>query len=85
MDKYETAALNFANRERKKQGKEPLEELPKGYPCSAGFCPIANAIEMLVTERGDLSRVPSRWPDTRTAVEFIARFDAGKYPHLEQA
>ena len=44
MDKYERAALNFANKIRKAQKRKPLTKLPKGEMDDPGFCPIANAI-----------------------------------------
>jgi hypothetical protein len=44
MDKYERAALKFANRIRRIQGRELLVALPTGDTGEENSCPIANAI-----------------------------------------
>lgn len=68
------AVLAWVNKIRKKSGKRPLKQLPKGYRKDGYSCPLARAtgLPMTMYVKGS---VPGR---------FIADFDDGKYPWLEQ-
>lgn len=91
---YREAALQFVNAIRETQGREPLLELPKGWPGSPRHCPIAEGIngQFLASVGGHEARyyrkrflradqeMEFQMPDT--VHRFVAHFDMGEYPDL---
>ncbi len=77
------AALRFANRYRKQEGRKPLKGLPKGYRSDPLGCPLG---------RATLAEADTDWlqPDDGEQIDypalvarFVYLFDMGKLPDLE--
>ena len=81
--------LEWANRWRVEGGVEPLDDLPKGVPCRAEACPLANALKPIVMEGhyveidgGSIWLNGAMHSTPKYVQEFVQRFDDGKYPEL---
>jgi len=84
MDKYERAALRFANKLRRLLGKRPVGALYQGTTNSPQSCPIANTIGKRVEVDLGSVKLPKRKliPLPREVMIFLHAFDLGEYQHL---
>lgn len=97
LDALESAALDFANVLRDVHGKAAVSALEHGTPYSCADCPIATTAggwrngtagwevgptALYIGPRGAVSRTVHAITTPATALEFMAAFDAGMFPHL---
>lgn len=100
LDALESAALDFANALRERHGLVPATALEAGVPASCAGCPIAVTAggwspgvagwevgrggAIFVGPKGGVQpKFTTPVPDH--ALEFMAAFDAGMFPHLTAA
>jgi hypothetical protein len=80
------AALDFANKYRKREGLEPLSELPRGEIDKVSRCPLARALPGDAYVDGCAAQLEGEaadYIDLPPAVQrFVERFDAEEYPYL---
>lgn len=83
MDRYEEAALEFANKVRADLKKEPAIKLRNGVRKSGTDCPVARTIGFGVkTDPWTTIYAGQRWNNPMLVSQFIRRFDAMAYPEL---
>ena len=75
--------LKWCNDRRKEQGREPLNELPKGRKFDPHSCPCGKATGINVyTKR--ISDPKSGLELPSAVAEFVEMFDAGLLPEYEE-
>lgn len=87
FSKYKKATLDWCNERRAEQGKDPLDELPKGRRSDPHTCPCGKATGLRVltyfySTPDDFSQPETPLPEDVTC--FITSFDAGMYPELTE-
>jgi hypothetical protein len=86
---YIAETLAWCNKQRREQGKKPLERLPKGHRNQSTSCPCGRATGLSVyadnayaTDRlGRDTGLPLRV--SRAVTRFVLAFDRGRLPQYE--
>lgn len=90
-EELKQATLDWCNKMRVEQGKEPLSELPKGRRGDGASCPCGAATGLNVgrfywTEGGPGAKIIVREDNNQLPVAvqlFVAKFDDGQFPELD--